>query len=312
MMPKINGGMETRKVTVRLCSGLGNQLFQFACGLAEARRRGAALAFDTTWYPIVAKIHRPVRHLRLQELGLPVHESFNGWRRWMIGFAAAAFDRTGRGRAFLQRAGRMALVQEAQPLRQQSWEDNEHSQHIYLNGYWQTSNHFLSVSDELQRTIRSHQLVSSGAQNLMLRIAQHKSGFIHIRRGDYTTLVGEAGLLPVEYYRDAVEAVGGSGWHWFLFSEDEEWSRHNLKFLSSWELVSYDSKNRDIEDLLLMASCQAGIIANSSYSWWGAALGERAGRSVVAPDRYWNCANSDVRNWILPGWRTVPGWPNKT
>lgn len=311
-MPKNSGRMETPRVTVRLCSGLGNQLFQFACGLAEARNRGASLVFDTTWYTIVARIHRPIRRLRLQEFGLPVPESFHGWRRWIIGFAAAAFDRTGRGRTFLQRAGRMTVVQETQALRQQSLENWEDSQNIYLNGYWQTSDHFLAVKDELQRTIGSRPLISVGARNLMSRIARHKSGFIHIRRGDYATLVGEAGLLPVAYYRNAVEAVGGSGWHWFLFSEDEEWTRHNLRFLPSSELVSYDSKSRDIEDLLLMASCQAGIIANSSYSYWGGALGERAGRTVVAPDRYWNCANSDTRDWVLPEWRTVRGWPTKT
>jgi hypothetical protein len=227
----------------------------------------------------------------------------------MIGLAAAAFDRTGGGRAFLERLGGVKVIQEKQPLRRQTWGDMPSSQHIYLNGYWQTSNYFLAVREELQRKILSFPLTSSGAQDLSSRIHLRQSGFIHIRRGDYTTLVGDTGLLPVHYYQKAVQMIGGTGWHWFVFSEDGDWARSNLGFLRSWELVNYASGNRDIEDLQLMAACKAGIIANSSYSWWGAALGERPGRPIFAPDRYWNRDGSDVDDWVLPEWRTVEGWP---
>lgn len=309
MRPDSHSPTTRGRVTVRLCSGLGNQLFQFACGLAQARRRNAVLKCDTTWYTLSAKIHEPVRHLRLRELGLPVEDSFCGWRKWMIGLAAAAFDRTGGGRAFLERLGGIKVIQEKQPLRRQTWGDMPSSQHIYLNGYWQTSNYFLAVREELQRKILSFPLTSSGAQDLSSRIHLRQSGFIHIRRGDYTTLVGDTGLLPVHYYQKAVQMIGGTGWHWFVFSEDGDWARSNLGFLRSWELVNYASGNRDIEDLQLMAACKAGIIANSSYSWWGAALGERPGRPIFAPDRYWNRDGSDVHDWVLPEWRTVEGWP---
>lgn len=280
--------------------------------MAEARRRNALLKCDTTWYTLIAKIHDPVRSLRLRELGLPVEESFRGWRKWMIGIAAAAFDRTGRGRTFLERLAGMRVIQETQALRKRSWKSECSPHHVYLNGYWQTSDHFLAVREELQHKILSRPLTSSGAQDMNSHINRRQSGFIHIRRGDYTTLVGDAGLLPVQYYKSAVQMIGGSGWHWFVFSEDEDWAKSNMGFLSSWELVTYESPNRDIDDLQLMAACKAGIIANSSYSWWGAALGERAGRTVIAPDKYWDCDNSDVWDWILPEWRTVRGWPIRT
>lgn len=301
--------MQTRKVTVRLCSGLGNQLFQFACGLAEANRRGASLSFDTTWYHIVAGLHRPVRRLRLRELGLPVQEAFSGWRRWVVGFVAAAFDRSGRGKAFLELVGGMSAIQEARALQSQSWQDAEDSRHIYLNGYWQTADHFLTVKQQLQGIVHSPSRMSPGATAWASSIAGRKTGFIHIRRGDYVSLAGDTGLLPIGYYEKAVQALGDSGWHWLVFSEDEGWTRQNMGFLPSWELVSYESENRDIEDLRLMAACKAGVIANSSYSWWGAALGERPGRPIVAPNRYWNRDGSGVDDWVLPGWRTVEGWP---
>jgi hypothetical protein len=297
-----------RQITVRLCSGLGNQLFQFACGLAQSRRWQASLNFDTTWYTLVARIHTPLRHLRLHKMGLPVTEAFTGWRRWMIGVAAAAFDRTGRGRSSLERTGQMAVIQETKPLQQQSWPDLAPAKHAYLNGYWQTADHFLAVRDEMQGMINPTAPMSSGAQEWRSRIAGGQTGFIHIRRGDYASLVGDAGLLPLTYYKEAIKSFQTTEWHWLVFSEDEEWARHNMRFISSWELVTYQSQNRDVEDLQLMALCHAGIIANSSYSWWGAALGDRPGRPVCAPNRYWNRVGADVADWALPSWRTVDGW----
>lgn len=294
---------------MRLCSGLGNQLFQFACGLAQSQRWQVPLRFDTTWYALVARIHTPLRHLRLRKMGLPAEESFSGWRKWMVGLAAAAFDRTGRGRSFVERTGQMAVIRETKPLQRQAWTDLARAEHVYLNGYWQTADHFLAVRDEMQKMIRPTAPMSNGAQKWKSRIAMKQTGFIHVRRGDYASLAGNEGLLPFEYYKQATNTFKGSEWHWLVFSEDEEWARHNFGFLPSWDLVAYQSEDRDIEDLLLMASCDGGIIANSSYSWWGAALGDKPGRPIVAPDRYWNRESSGVGEWILPGWHTVNAWP---
>lgn len=301
-------GSINSRVIVRLTSGLGNQLFQYACGLALARRKGAELKFDTTWFQLVASLHRPVRSLRIQELGLPIAEEFTGIRRLIVGMAAAAFDGFRQGKVFVQQLAKAQLIQEASPLKKHTWGKQAETSRVYLNGYWQTSDHFLAVHEELQRKIRSRPLTSSGAQDLNLRIRRRQSGFIHIRRGDYTTLVGETGLLPGQYYENAVERIGDSGLHWFVFSEDGDWARSNLGFLRSWELVNYESGNRDTEDLQLMAACDAGIIANSSYSWWGAAIGDRRDRPIIAPDRYWRTADWTTREWVLPNWKVIEAW----
>lgn len=296
------------QITVRLCSGLGNQLFQFACGLAQSRRWQVPLRFDTTWYTLVARIHTPLRHLRLRQMGLSAEEAFSGWRRWMVGVAVAAFDRTGRGRSFLERAGQIAVIQEIEPLQRQAWTDLALEKHVYLNGYWQTADHFLAVRDEMQKMIRPTAPMSNGAQKWQSRIAMQQTAFIHVRRGDYASLMGEAGLLPLAYYKTALKLFGNSTWHWLVFAEDEEWARHAMRFLPSWELVTYQSANRDVEDLLLMASCRGGIIANSSFSWWGAALGDHPKRPIITPDRYWKDSNWNADSWALPNWVQVRAW----
>lgn len=301
-------GANSGQITVRLCSGLGNQLFQFACGLAQSRRWQVPLRFDTTWYSLISRIHTPVRHLRLPKMGLPVNEAFSGWQRWMVGVGAAVFDRNGRGRSFLERTGQMTVIQETKPRERQAWTDLAPAQHAYLNGYWQTADHFIAVRDEMRGMVRPTAPMSSGAQKWKSRIAMQQTGFIHVRRGDYAPLMGEAGLLPLEYYKTALTLFGNSTWHWLVFAEDEEWARHAMRFLPSWELVTYQSANRDIEDLLLMASCRAGIIANSSFSWWGAALGDHPKRPIITPDRYWKDSNWNTDSWALPNWLQVRAW----
>jgi hypothetical protein len=300
-----------KQVVVRLCSGFGNQLFQITCGLALATRWGADLVCDTTWYQLVARIHRPVRQFRLDRLSLPTPEAWRGGRRWTIGLAATIYDRSGRGKEFLEKLGRMSVVHEQYPLRRQKLEGWKNSSRIYLNGYWQTADHFLSVREVLRPMLLPCHGPSAGAKRWLDMIQSQRTCFIHIRRGDYATLVGAAGLLPLEYYHRAVRAmndIAGGEMHWLIFAEDEAWARQNMTFLPRWQLVSYESADRDIEDLQLMAACDAGIIANSSYSWWGAALGDRPGRLIIAPERYWNTPNSDLTDWVLPAWHRVPAW----
>lgn len=303
--------LDRRQVAVRVCSGLGNQLFQFACGLALAEKLGAELRLDTSWFSLVSRMHRPVRRLRLRDLELDAPEAFAPPRRLAVGLLVAVFDRWRRGRALLERAGGMKLIQETQIMRRRRWNDADGRDRLYLNGYWQTSDHFLQVRDELHRRLGFEtRRASPGAAALLGAIRARPTAFVHVRRGDYTELMGESGLLSPGYYQRAAAALTGVAGNlsWLVFAEDAEWAQANLNFLKDWHLVVYDSADRDIEDLVLMAACDAGIIANSSYSWWGAALGDRPGRPVIAPASYWNRPGTGLEEWALPGWHRVPGW----
>jgi hypothetical protein len=299
------------QVVVRVCSGLGNQLFQYACGLALARRLQAELRLDTSWFQLVARLHRPLRTLKLPSLGLEAPEAFAPPRRQAVGLAVAAYDRWRRGGGLVESMGGMKLVQEGACMRRRSWEDAAGHLRLYLNGYWQTADHFLDAGEEIRRSLcLGKRPVSAGAAALLSSIRERPTAFVHVRRGDYTRLMGESGLLSGGYYRRAAEMLLAqkAGLSWLVFAEDAQWARENLGFLGDWVLADYVSPDRDIEDLVLMAACDAGIIANSSYSWWGAALGDRPGRAVVAPATYWNRPGTGLEEWALPRWQRIPGW----
>jgi hypothetical protein len=305
-------GDSKSEVVVRLTSGLGNQLFQLAQGMALAERMNARLRYDTTWFGLVAGLHPVKRELKLPELSVPLPEAFRGPMRLIIGLLAAYFDKMGRGKWPLSIAGKMQVIQE-----NTLYPDFNNDlgaikgKRIYLNGYWQTSTPFVLVCDKLLPMLRPKSPLSMGAEALIAKANTGVTGFIHVRRGDYLHFMGAKGTLPVSYYSRAftkMQAAGKRVAQWMIFAEDTDWARDNLSFISDAEIVDYPSPNRDIEDLIIMKTCSAGIIANSSFSWWGAALGNHPDRPIIGPDRYWQGSQTSTSAWTLPLWLRVKAW----
>jgi len=102
---------------------------------------------------------------------------------------------------------------------------------------------------------------------------------IHVRRGDYLKLTQEYEQLDMSYYKRAMEIIKSK--NYIIFSDDIEWCKQNLKGHN----IHY-ANGSAIEDLALMASCEHNIIANSSFSWWGAYLNKNPSKIVVAPSKW--------------------------
>jgi hypothetical protein len=311
-MPNSERARAQPEVIVRINSGLGNQLFQFAHGMALAERMGGRLTYDTTWFSIVAGLHPVRRRLRLQELNIRLPEAFSGARRLAVGITAAFFDKFGRGKTLLSAIGNMKVIQEdiSQSDNIEETCRNGHGR-LYLNGYWQTNCSYMKVHEKLLRELRPKHRLSIGAEALIAKVSSGNTGFVHVRRGDYIHFMGDKGLLPLNYYSNALakmQEIGKGIDYWLIFSEDTAWAHTNMQFFPNAEIVDYQSPNRDIEDLMIMKACFAGIIANSSYSWWGAALGEHRDRPIIAPDKYWPSTCSDTRRWALPTWHRAKAW----
>jgi hypothetical protein len=302
----------TDEMIVRLSSGLGNQLFQLSHGMWLAVKSRAELRFDTTWFRLVSGIHPVKRQLRLNQFQFELPEAFRGLTRWAIGLLAALYDKNRHGKWALEKMGRLRIVQEEVGAAILHGTPKTASfPRTYLNGYWQWSEPYLAIRDRLLPKLVPKWQLSPGAQEQIDRTKTRSTGFMHVRRGDYLHFMGETGTLTARYYADALSDLKSAGKQvdqWLIFTEDIPWVSANLDFVPNARIVDFHSDNRDIEDLMIMKACSAGIIANSSYSWWGAALGERSERPIVAPDRYWKFADSAWSRWALPSWRPVSGW----
>jgi hypothetical protein len=129
---------------------------------------------------------------------------------------------------------------------------------------------------------------------------------LHVRRGDFVSLNSAArvhGLCSVDYYARAINLVRSRcpGCHFLVFSDDPQWARAELPLDPSAVFVTGNAE-RPEQDLILMSACGHHIIANSSFSWWGAWLAASQAKVVIAPKQWFLNAPRDTSDLIPDGW----------
>jgi hypothetical protein len=134
---------------------------------------------------------------------------------------------------------------------------------------------------------------------------------IHIRRGDYlkTKVLEYHGILPISYYKKAIKQLKNKypDIHLFIFSDDIEWCKSEFSFLDGIStIIDNNIKGNTWEDMCLMTHCRHHIIANSSYSWWGAWLSTKSG--IKMAPKYWfnpTIANYDINDFVPDSWQII-------
>ena len=159
----------------------------------------------------------------------------------------------------------------------------------YFEGYWQSVKYSEIALDKLKNEF-DHPTPNHYNNAVIARIQFSNSVGIHIRRGDYVTNKGFGGICNLDYYKRAIEQIGIEGKEFFIFSNDIKWCQENIQPLLGNAKVEYVTENKGKEshwDMFLMTYCKSLIIANSSFSWWGAVLNRNENAVVVAPKK-WN------------------------
>ncbi|MBI3482318.1 MAG: alpha-1,2-fucosyltransferase, partial [Bacteroidetes bacterium] len=121
---------------------------------------------------------------------------------------------------------------------------------------------------------------------------------IHVRRGDYVAnpvYQSFFGALPLTYYQVAVSEMKSkvANPKFFIFSDDVSWCQQNFAFIPDAKFIAHKASVKASEDLVLMSTCRHQIIANSTYSWWGAWLNTNVGKVVIAPKQWFANTFSD-------------------
>lgn len=269
----------------RLDGGLGNQLFQYAVGRAVAHRRRTRLKLN-----LRALRRDPIRSYALGNWNVDAREATNTEilsLRIADKFVQALRPTTPyfRRPVVKERGGYF----DANILRA--------PHNCMLLGWWHSEEYFKAIENCLRLEFTLRAPMSAESEKVASQIRGVNSVFLHIRRGDYISDAGinEAfGNCSMEYYQSAVESVKAhvTRPHFFVFSDEPEWARENLKLSAPVAVVGHNrpgdgtAPGREHEDLWLMSLCQHAIIANSSFSWWGAWLNPAKERVVIAP-RNW-------------------------
>lgn len=170
---------------------------------------------------------------------------------------------------------------------------------IRLVGYWQSERYFENVKAEVRRIFTFPlQKMNEKTAALLPILSSQASVSIHIRRKDYLSAssIGMYGnVCDADYYRRAILYVRQKEpqARFYVFSDDLDWVHENVPSADNAVIVNWNRGEDSWQDMALMSKCRYNIIANSSFSWWGAWLNDSDGKMVVAPKTW-------IRNGTAP------------
>lgn len=268
-------------ITVRLQGGLGNQLFQYAAARTLAHHHNTSVGFDLSALggTPAASIITP-RSYELSAFGIdPIQPPW----LYSLSYGLKATP--------LPKPLRSLVRRWYQPTeyREKSFDFDPDfmsatSANTYLTGYFQSERYFENIRDSLRRELKFIIVT----QCLPTSESTHGSLVsLHIRRGDYVTNPVH-NLCSMEYYEKATtylaKRVGNI--HLMVFSDDQPWAQQHVQLPYPATFVEENNDTNSFQDMHLMSRCQHHIIANSSFSWWGAWLNPDPNKLVVAPKRW--------------------------
>lgn len=262
---------------VRLYGRLGNQLFQYAFGRKLSQHHNTNLKIDNRFY--LSKLH----HFNVSEnLATKIELSSIKCQEKIASSEIIYFE---------------------EPYHHFYPDFLNIQNNTYLEGYWQSEKYFRDIRHIILDDFSLRDPLSPSAQSYAALIQKHNSICVHIRRGDYVNVNQDELFLPMplDYYERAFQALSSivDVPHLFFFSDDPEWVKENLKLNAPSTLVI---GNPDYEDLALMSLCKHFIIANSTFSWWGAWLSQSPHKQVYAPKQWFNNSQNDTSDLIPTAW----------
>lgn len=291
-------------ILVKLMGGLGNQMFQYAAARSLCRRHGTSLKLDLSFLES-DQAGNTSRTFELDHFCITAEKATRWEISTMSGKSKTVLE-TVLARIFQRLSGNTGYREKQFQFDPQvlTLPDN-----VYLEGYWQSECYFSDI-DEI---IRNELTVRSPLLDKNLELAEEilavNAVSLHVRRGDYVMdekTRAAHGVCDLDYYLRAEDRVAKSieNPHYFVFSDDPEWAAENLKLRHPVRYVNHNGSMAH-EDLRLMSLCRHHVIANSSFSWWGAWLSTSPDKLVIAPDRWFNDLTIDTSGLIPSRWQRL-------
>jgi len=278
-------------IVTRLIGGLGNQMFQYAFGLHLATQTKQSLYVDTSGFETYRLHALAINHFAISASQLP-----KSHRRRLPG----RYRGTSRIREITDNL--WGLIQpETASLKLRREKPFGYQPHytspttnLYLDGYWQGEDFFPKMRAKLREEFTLAQPLTPRSRDVAAQIVQQESIAVHVRRGDYVTNDKTKKIyrnLDADYYRKCLTDIQQhiENPKVFLFSNDIDWCLKNLDVGLPVTPVTHNNAATAYEDLCLISQCRHAVIANSTFSWWGAFLArESAARRVYYPDPWFH------------------------
>jgi len=273
-------------VISHILGGLGNQMFQYAAARALSLRIQRSLLLDLSDFSNYT-LHQGFELERVFNLSVKAAQRDDvkkvlGWQR------ASLLRRVIKRPIFSFLRKRSFLVEPHFNY----WSQLESMESdCYLMGYWQSERYFESIRQTIRKDFEFRQPLCDRNLELAKDICNTQSVSMHIRRGDYVSDSKTKKILNVcslEYYRKSIDYVSNciNSPTFFVFSDDMDWVRSNIKIPFPCVFVDHNHGVESYRDMQLMSLCKNNVIANSTFSWWGAWLNTNDAKIVTAPKEW--------------------------
>ena len=284
-------------IIVKLNGGLGNQMFQYALGRKMSLKNRDVFKLDTSLFT-----EKNTRHYALG--GFNIIENIankNDIRRVKLPYGPISAISI----AFKKKVFRKFNIGFDQSM-------TEKKRDLYLDGFWQSEKYFDDIASVIREDFRLRSKMSHSAEIVLDSILKESVPVsVHIRRGDYASdskTNRYHGVLSPEYYKKAFAALSdrlpendARKIHFFVFSDDVNWVKNNVSFPYPATFISNPSISAH-EEMTLMSKCAYHIVANSSFSWWGAWLNSNPKKVVIAPKKWFNTRPSTYKDIVPNSW----------
>ncbi len=289
-------------IIVKLKGGLGNQMRQYAAGRRLALKYQVPLKLDISFYSHQGKATR--RQYSLDAFNVQASIASSEEVKKILGWEPTPFLKRALNKLRIRYYN--ANYWPEKPL----CFDPDFlvvSDNTCLEGDFRSYKYFDTIRPVLLADFALRNGYSPTALAWAEKITATSSVSVHIRRGDYVyspETNAYHGLSPLAYYHQAVAIIKDrvKDPSFFVFSDDQEWCRENLSFLAGAKFISGVS---DQEELILMSRCRHNIIANSSFGWWGAWLNDSPGKTIIAPQRWFNDQSVDISDLLPENWLKI-------
>ena len=306
---KYNPQALSEMIIAQLLGGLGNQMFQYAAGRSLAFRSRQKLLLDLRELTdrSVARSYTP-RCFSLDACNITAavaKDDESDSLRYRDASVLRRCWRAFRGRPrpygpFCYRERGIRFDSRVLRIRSDA----------YLIGFWQSYKYFENCENLIRQDFTPRGKLSTASQRYLGQIAATDAVSVHVRRGDYVTNLDANsfhGTCELSYYRTAAQLIANivQRPHFFVFSDEVDWAKAHMGFIAPVTFVQFPEPVHDFEEIHLMSMCRFNIIANSSFSWWGAWLNNHPNRVVVAPMRWFRDPKIDTSDMIPSDWLRV-------
>ncbi len=268
---------------VKVIGGLGNQMFQYSFYLALKKKHNNVKLDASSFKTYTLHAYQLENVFNLKHL---VH-SFN------VNSTAIRF---------LRRILKLDVILEdtfyhPKVLEMKGWN--------YYSGYWASEKYFIEIEQDVRDSFKFKNELADKNKDISDRIFNSNSVSIHVRRGDYLEteinrkLYGN--ICTLGYYEQAIKLIKQKveNPYFFIFSNDIAWCKENLK-VENAEYIDWNTGADSYIDMQLMSLCKNNILANSTFSWWGAWLNENKDKMVIVPSKFLNDMTPENMDTFVP------------